>query len=294
MDDAQQLTKVLPRRSVATHLRDVWRYRELLVGMVRKELKVKYKNSSLGFLWSMLNPMLYLAVFYLVFSVFLKSGIPTFPVFLLSGLLVWNLFAGSVSGATAAITGNASLVQKVWFPREVLPFATIGAAFVHYLLQSGVLLGAVLVFRYDIAWSWLWMVIPALVVLLVFTAGVSLLLSSLNVYARDTQHLLELVMLAWFWMTPIVYQYRLVSDRLKGRYWLMLLNPMTSIVVAFQRAIYGKVEPVSKGVRQAILPRAGEWWYLRNLAIVFVGAVLVFIAGIKVYDRTEGNFAEEL
>ena len=106
------------------------------MGLVRKELKVKYKDSSLGFFWSMLNPAMYLVVFYVVFQIILGSGIPFFAIYLLSGLLAWNLFSGSVTGATGSIVSNGSLVNKVYFPREILPLATVGANLVHFFLQT--------------------------------------------------------------------------------------------------------------------------------------------------------------
>ena len=111
------------------------RYHELLVALVRKELKVRYKGSTLGFLWSLLNPLLYLAVFYYVFEVVLEAGIPNFAIFLLSGLLAWNLFSSSLLTGTGAIVDNGALVKKVYFPREILPLANVGASLVHFFLQ---------------------------------------------------------------------------------------------------------------------------------------------------------------
>src|SRR4051794_22004650 len=201
-------------------LADVWEYRELLGNLVRKELKVKYKNSALGFVWSLLNPMLYLVVFYLVFTVFLKASIPSFPIFLLAGLLPYNLYSAGLGGGTTSIVGNAGLVSKVWFPREILPLAAIGAALVHFGLQLLVLTGALVVFRYQPAWSYLPLIVPALITLLVLLAALAMTLAAVNVYARDTQHLLELVLLAWFWMTPIVYPY--VQVRQKVGDWALL------------------------------------------------------------------------
>lgn len=291
------LLLVLPRRSIREHIHDIWRYRELLGSLVRRDLKVRYKSSILGFLWSLLNPAMYLVVFYLVFQVFLKSGIPSFPIFLLSGLLAWNLFQSCLPLATGSIIDGASLVKKVWFPREILPLSAVGASLVHFVLQSSVLIGAIAVTRYPIHWSYLWLFFPALVVLLVFAAGLAILLSALSVYARDIRHLLELVLLAWFWMTPIVYPYRLVSDKLRNHAFVALLNPMTSVTLAMQRAMYGKVfgDLQSDGSRQHILPaNVNSLWYLRNLGIVAVGSVVLLLVAIKVFDRLEGSFAEEI
>ena len=285
---------VAPRRTVRQSIVGIWRYRELLVNLVRKELKVRYKNSSLGFLWSMLNPMMYLVVFYVVFQLVLKAGIPFFPVFLLSGLLAWNLFSASLAGSTGSITGNASLVNKVWFPREILPLATIGANFVHFLLQGLVLCGALVVFRFDVDWAYLWLVVPALLALLLLTAALSIFLAAANVYARDTQHLLELALLAWIWMTPIIYQWDLQARVIAERGWspmLTLLNPMTPIVLAFQRSLYG-IAITDDGMRQ--LPLESSLWYFRNLGIVMVVATVLLVLAMRLFARIEGSFSEEL
>ena len=294
MSDAPATTVVAPKRSVAQHLGSLWSYRELLGNLVRKELKVRYKNSALGFLWSLANPALYLLVFTIVFQVVLKAGIPSFAIFLLSGLLAWNLFSTSLGGAVGSITGNASLVNKVYFPREILPLAAIGANCVHFLLQAVVLLLAIAISPISFDLAWLWMVIPALAVLLLFTAACSVFLSCVNVYARDTQHLLELLLLAWFWLTPIVYQWALPAQKLEENGFspmLTLLNPMTPIVLALQRSLYGIVTS-EDGIR--LLPVEGQLWYLRNLGIVGAISFVLLLLAMKLFGRLEGDFAEEL
>jgi ABC-2 type transport system permease protein len=294
-----EATLVAPHRSVRQHLALIWQYRELLHGLVRKELKVRYKGSALGFAWSMLNPATSLAVYYLVFAVFLKSPIPYFAFFLLSGQLAWNLFTASIPAATASIVGNAPLIKKVYFPREVLPLATIGAAMVHFVLQSIVLLAALAVFRYDIDWGYLWLVLPAIVTLLLFTAALGIFLSAVNVYMRDLQHLMEIALMMWFWVTPILYQYTLISDRLAshGLSWTIRLNPLTSIVLAMQRGIwgraYGDLDP-DTGIRPLIIPDASQWWYLSNLLLVAAASIVLIVGAIKVFDHLEGNFSEEI
>jgi ABC-2 type transport system permease protein len=298
-DPEQFATLVAPHRSVREHLSLIWQYRELLHGLVRKELKVRYKGSALGFFWSMLNPATSLAVYYLVFAVFLKSPIPYFAFFLLSGQLAWNLFTASIPAATASIVGNAPLIKKVYFPREVLPLATIGAAMVHFFLQSLVLLAALAVFRYDIDWAYIWLAVPAIVTLLLFTAALGIFLSAVNVYMRDLQHLMEIALMVWFWLTPILYPYTLISDRLAehGLSWVARLNPLTSIVLAMQRAIwgraYGEVDEVT-GLPHLIIPDASQWWYLGNLAVVAGISCVLIVGAIKVFDHLEGNFSEEI
>jgi ABC-2 type transport system permease protein len=277
--------------------REVWRYRELLENLVRKELKVKYKNSALGFVWSLLNPALYLAVFYVVFQVVLKAGIPNFAIFLLAGLLPWNLFSASLGAACQSIVGNSSLVGKVWFPREILPLAAVGAALVHFFLQASVLVAALVVFRYAPSPAYVPVALLALLVLVVLAAALGIGLAAVNVPLRDTAHLLELALLAWFWVTPIVYQYQALGDRL-GEW--ALLNPLTPVVLAFQRAIYGEHQVEAGGssrlgtTTQGILPDESVLWYLRNVAVLGVVAVALLLGALWLFGRLEGDFAEEL
>lgn len=296
---AESTRIITARPTLRQRLTEIWRFRELLAGLVRKELKVKYKNSALGFLWSMLNPALYLGVFYLVFQVVLGSGIPLFAIFLLSGLLVWNLVSAALPGACGAVVSNSALVKKVYFPREILALAAVGASLVHFFLQGIVLLGALVIFRYPVSPTHLVLIPFALLALLLLTTGIGIFLAAVNVYVRDAQHLLELVLLAWFWMTPIVYQYRLVSDKLQEHgwpSWLPLLNPVTPIVLAFQRAIYNKVDATTRdGTVIHILPaHEGIWWYLSHLLIVSGVSVLLIMGALSVFGRLEANFAEEL
>jgi|SRR6266545_1128856 ABC-2 type transport system permease protein len=268
---------------------------ELLAELVRKDLKVKYKNSALGFVWSMANPLLYLAVFSLVFSVFLRNGVQNFAVLFMSGLLVWNFFNLATLSATGAVVGNANLVRKVRFPRIVLPLASVGFAGVHFVLQMLVFFVFLIPFYPDAFGVQLWLLLPALAVAATFTVAMSLLASSLNVRYRDVEHLLEIALLAWFWLTPIVYQVTLVRARLAegGLLWLFrvyMANPMTAVVVAMQRAIYN--HPVVDG--QEILPADGYSFYLQWLGVAAVISLALLGAGLWTFRRLQANFAEEL
>ena len=280
--------QVSQRPGPIARIGQVWRYRELLVNLTRKELKVKYKDSVLGFLWSLVNPLLYLVVFSIVFQEILRANVPYFAIFLLSGLLAWNLFSSGLGAATGSIVGNAGLVQKVWFPREILPLASIGASLVHFFLQLIVLVVALVAFRHEPAWGYIPALLPAMAVLLLWTVAFGLALSAVNVYLRDTSHLLELVLLAWFWFTAIVYPYRLVADRLGDAAWVMLLNPMVPVVLAFQRVIY------NPAASDAILPEASLGWYLRNLGLSGLAAGAALVGALVVFGRLEDNLGEEI
>jgi ABC-2 type transport system permease protein len=266
---------------------------ELLTELVRKDLKVKYKNSALGFIWSLANPLLYLAVFTLVFDKLLKNGIEAFPVLFMSGFLVWNFFNLATLSGTGSVVGNANLVRKVRFPRVVLPLSSVGFAAVHFVLQLGVLLVVLALFYRDAFGPQLVLLVPALAVVLVFATAMALLASALNVRFRDVEHLLEVILLAWFWLTPIVYPVTYVRDQLAGSPWLFRLymaNPMTGVVTAMQRAIY--VHPVTGG--RQILPAGGYGFYLTWLGVGGAIALALLAAGLWTFRRLQADFAEEL
>ena len=273
---------------------------ELLAELVRKDLKVKYKNSALGFVWSLANPLLYLAVFSLVFGFFLKNNVPWFAVLFMSGFLIWSFFNSAALDATGAVVGNANLVKKVRFPRVVLPLASVGFAGVHLVLQLLVFFLFLVPAYPDAFGPQLWLLVPALAVTVVFTTAMALLASSLNVRYRDVQHLLEIALLAWFWLTPIVYPVTVVRDQL-ARHGLLELfkfymaNPMTAVVVTAQRAIY--VHPVvtdSEGKLVQVLPAGGYGFYLQWLGVAAAISAVLLVVGLWTFSRLQADFAEEL
>jgi len=293
-----QATIVKPQITVRERIARIMQRRELLIGMVRNELKIKYKNSVLGFAWSLLNPLLYLVVFYIAFTIILGSGIPAFPIWLLSGLLVWNLFSTGLGAATGSVVANSGLVKKVSFPREILPLAAVGSMLVHFFLQSAVLFVVLAIVRWDVAWWYIPLLPVALAVLLLLTSALGILLSAINVYLRDTSHFLELALLAWFWVTPIVYAFQLVAVRPGWAKWPWFANPVTPIVLIFQRAIYARLDNVHtvNGVRTVtpLLPHWPYWGFVAYLGYSLVFALIVMTLAIRVFGRSEANFAEEL
>ncbi|HEX6261359.1 MAG TPA: ABC transporter permease [Actinomycetota bacterium] len=307
----QTRTSESPRFKFLERIRAVLGRREVIGNLTGKEMKVKYKSTILGVLWSMLNPLLYLVVFWVVFTVFLPSGIPDFAVFLLSGLLVYSLYSNALQTGTASVVDNAPLVTKVAFPREVLPLSAVGASLVNFAYQFIVLLLFMIVIGYDF-WGWNLLLIPvALAVLLLFTTAVVMGTAALNVRYRDTRHLVELSLLAWFWVTPIVYSASVVMGRLDV--WaqrIFLANPLAPIVLAFQRGLYGYRLAGScgdSGVEdalparlaeipgcQAVLPDAGLTWYYWRLGLVAAASLLLIAITWRIFFRMSGDFAEEL
>lgn len=279
-----------------SRLRELWGYREILANLVRKELKVKYTASFLGAIWSLLNPVVFLAVFSFVVVV-LDNRVPDFPVFLLSGLLAWNLFSASLLSGSSAVIDNSNLVKKVAFPREILPLASVGVALVDFVLQTGVLLLYIVISGHGIGVQALVLYPLAFVTLMVFATATTLWTSAVNVRYRDVGHLLNLGLLVWFWITPIVYQAALVQNVLVSReiagvsLWnLYLVNPLASIVLGFQRALYG--DPMQDN--QQVLPDVSVAWQAGVLAIVLAVSSVLLLLAWRSFFRRSGDFAEEL
>jgi ABC-2 type transport system permease protein len=287
-----ELRVIAARRSNRTHVAEIWEYRELLLGLVNKELKVRYKNSVLGFFWSMAQPVFLLVVYGVAFSI-LKAGFDQFAVWLMCGLVVWTFAATTLGTSVQSITSNQHLVSKVSFPRAVLPLASLGASLVHFALQSIAFGVVLLVLRHEIDWSYVWLLPIAAAVLTLFLSSLALLLATINVYARDTQHLLELALQGLFWAIPILYEYQRMSNWFVGHgwpSWTPLLNPFTSVIITFQRAIYGTAYAGDR----PLLPDLDQWWYLRNLGLLAVFSALLLAFGLRMFDKAEGNFAEIL
>lgn len=294
--DVIERTSEPPKLRVVARVRELGAYREILLNLVRKELKVKYTASVLGAVWSLLNPVVFLAVFTFV-TIMLGNDIPNYPVYLLSGLLAWNLFSVALGQGTRAVIDNANLVKKVYFPREILPLSVIGVALVDFVLQSSVLLLFMVVIGYGFHLGALVLYPLAFVALLVFTLAMVFWVSALNVRYRDIQHLIGLALLVWFWFTPIVYPGALVQQELMSRSILgvslwnpFLLNPLAGIIFGFQRALYGVVSPGG----HPVLPDVSIGWLAAVLGAVLVGSLVLLSFTWRLFFRLSGDFAEEL
>ena len=262
----------------------MWTYRDLIRNLVVRDLKVRYKSSILGIAWSWLNPLLMMLVYTLLFTVFLKNdSIDHYPVFLLCGLLTWNFFNDSVLQGTTSIVSNAHLIKKVYFPREILPLSVVLSNLVNFLISLPVFFLLVYISGARLTW-WALLLPVTLLIQVVFTLGLSYFLATLNVFFRDTQIILGVVMLAWFFLTPVFYSIRTVPERASilgvafdPRLWLRRLNPMASIVASYRDVLY--------------------WGSPTGLDFLFrtaATAVIMLIVGYAFFVRFSSRFGEEV
>lgn len=269
-------------------LRDVWGFRELLGLLVRRELKVRYKDSALGFVWSLLRPLALLLVYYVALGKFLgaERAIPDFAIYIFTGLTVWQLFAEVVSSGTGAVIGNAGLVKKVYLPTEVFPLSTVGSGLVNLGVQLGILVVATAVLGvFPTGGRWLYLPL-AVVLVLVWGTALGMLLGALNVYLRDVQYLVEIGLMVMFWSTPVVYSWEqvlLVSENASWVQQVYLANPAAVAVLGLQQVFHvsGDGLPVPDGLAT------------RMLLLTAVGAVVLWVAH-RAFGRLSGNFAQEL
>lgn len=262
----------------------LYRFRELVYNLVQRELKARYKNSVLGFIWSLLNPLGMMVVFTIVFGVLMpNNNIPNYPIFLLCGLLPWNYFSASVMSGTNSIVANGNLVKKVYFHREVLPIATVLANLVNFLLALVVLFAAMIVLRMPLS-PWLVLLPVVILIQTCFTLGIVFLLSTFQVFYRDTLIVLDVILLAWFFLTPVFYpismlptSYTILGITIDVQRAMYILNPMASLINMYRDLLY--------------------WGYRTDLDFVWrtsLTALGVLTIGYWVFVRYSGEFGEEV
>jgi len=261
------------------NIRKLFSYSELLVSLTKKELKVKYRGSVLGFLWSLLNPILVMVVYSFVFSIIMRLGVEDYAIFLISALLGHNFLANSVSYGTGAIVANGNLVNKIYFPREILPLSVVFANLVNFLFELIALFIVLTVMGYKF---YMYLYLLPLIILIQFflVAGATLLVSALNVFFRDLQHLISIIMMVWFFATPIIYPLDMVPEAFR---WILLLNPMTTFTMMYRNLFY------------YVNHRPGFEMYPYYFTIYTVAvSFLVFFIGYFIFKKLEPRFAEEI
>jgi lipopolysaccharide transport system permease protein len=210
-------------------------YRELLLNLAARDLKIRYKQSLLGIAWAVLQPFALMVVFSVIFSLFVKvktPGIP-YPVFSYVALVPWTYFANALTLGVSSLVGNANLVGKIYFPREVLPLASLVGCFADFLVAATIFAGMLLYYHIGLTLQVLWL--PGIIVLqMAFMFGVMLILSAANVFYRDIRLLLPFLLQLWMYVTPVIYPLSVIPPRFR---WLFSLNPMTGVIDGYRRVI---------------------------------------------------------
>jgi len=247
--------------------------RDLLRELIARDIKLRYRGSLLGILWTLLNPLAELIVLYFVFSTVLKVDIPNFPAYLFTGLIVYGWFQTSVNFATGAVVSNRELVRRPGVPVMILPIVTVASNLVHFLLSLPILFGLLLVTGVPIASTIV--ALPALIAIeFVLILGFAYPVATINVWFRDTQHVLRIALQLLFYLTPVFYQTSTVPDRLQ---WFFRINPLAHMVDLYR----------------AVLMR-GEWPNPQSLMYVSLVATVMLLAGLAWFRHASDRFADEL
>jgi lipopolysaccharide transport system permease protein len=255
------------------HLSELYRYRDLLWLWTLREVQVRYKQSLLGIGWAVLQPLALTAIFTVVFSLLVRvdTGDIPYPIFSYTALVPWTFFSTSLSFGIASLVNNMNLVTKIYFPREILPLASVGAAFVDFLVSAAILAGMMLIYGITPSWTSLW-VVPLLVLQVALMVAVVLLGSAVLVFFRDVRFVVPLLTQVWMYATPIIYPVDLVPERFQTLYFL---NPMAGIIDGYRRVLL-----------------SGETPRLDSLGLGAVVSLLLLTVGYVSFKRAEPVFAD--
>lgn len=251
---------------------NIYSYRELLKTSVQKDIRGKYKGAWLGIVWSLLNPLLLLTVYSIIFPYILKVNVENYTMYLCVALLPWTFFTSTVTTGTFSVITNGNILKKVYFPREIIPISVVISGTVNFLISCVVIVLFLIVSGVGITWTAL--LFPVILILqFLITLAIVFMLSAFTVYIRDLEHFVSLALLVLFYGTPIVYTMDSIPEKLK---WVLNLNPMTHVIEAYRDILYYQR-----------MPNIG------NILILFGIAVLGVMIGYKIFDKLQRNFAEE-
>ncbi len=252
---------------------DLAHYRDLVLVLTQKEIKVRYKSNVLGYLWSIGNPLAFAFVYYVVFKVILDVKIKNYPLFLICGLFPWQWFANSVNVAPSTFLGNASIIKKTNFPRNIIPLAVVLQDGFHFVLSLPVIVLFLFIFHQTPHLSWIYGVPTLLIAHGLMTYGAVLLIATLNLFFRDMERLTVIMVTFGFYLTPVLYSLEMIPERHRH---LVVYNPMAPLMISWRKLLlHGEIEP-------------------RLLAISMGYAVLSFAIGYMVYRKLSWKFPEVL
>ena len=254
-------------------LQEVAKYKHMLVSSVKKDLRSRYRGSVLGFLWTFINPLTQLIIYSIVFPYLLRTSQENYPMYVFTALLPWIYFVSSLQNSTTCIVANSNLVKKIYFPRLVLPIAVSTTGIVNYIFGLVIVIPSLIITGVKIT-PFILLLPLIMIVNYIFVTGFCFILSSLYVYFRDLEHIIGIITLVWFYLTPVVYG----PDMFPENIWNILKwNPMTQFISAYRNVLmFGK---------------APETW---TFVVITIMSLLLFYVGTIIFDKLQKNFAEEL
>lgn len=254
-------------------IREIYNYREFLKTNIKKDIRGKYKASFLGILWSFINPLLMALVYAIVFPFILKNSQDNYVTYIVIAILPWNWFTTVISQGTFCILGNADIIKKVYFPREILPLSTATSGLVNYFISVPIILIFLLCSGIGFSFNILWLPLIA-ITQYILTIGIILITSAIDVYIRDAEYIINFIVTMLFYATPVLYSTTLFPEKYR---WLLYLNPMTTIINCYRDIFYYKQSP-----------------HLAALLGVLAFSIILLIIGTLVFKKLKKGFAEEV
>ncbi len=255
------------------YFKEIFKYSEFLKSNVKKEIRGKYKGSFLGVLWSFINPLLSVVVYAIVFHYIMRFNIEHYLIYLIAGIIPWTFFTTSINSGMNSILFNANIIKKVYFPREILPISSVTSGLVNFIISCIIILIFAIFSGVGIGFSLLFLPI-VVIIQYIFTLGIVFVLSAIEIYVKDIEHIVNFIISMLFYVTPILYTPEYVPERMR---FILQLNPMAYIIEAYHDIFYYKQIP-----------------NMYNLGIIFIISMLIFVLGHKVFRRLQKGFAEEV
>jgi ABC-2 type transport system permease protein len=256
-----------------SQLKELFNYREMMYNLVRKDLRTRYKGSFLGFLWTFINPLLQLIIYTIVFSTIMRVNVDKFYIYLFVALIPWIFFTSAIQGGATSILAGKDLIKKIYFPRLIMPISVVNAAFMNMLFSMVIVFLAIGIS--GIGFSKYIFFLPIIMILEYLLAlGLAFIFSALNVFFRDLEHILGIIIMGWFYLTPIVYTVDMIPPQYLN---LFYLNPMTNIIIAYRDILYFKQMPDFSTLWQIL-----AW----SIGLIVIGYLL--------FQKLQRRFVEEL
>lgn len=255
------------------HFRELYNYRSMLYNLVKRDLRGRYKGSILGFLWNFILPLTQIIVYIAVFTIVFRQNLEDYYIYLIVGMIPWTLFSESLSAGSGSVIDNAPLVSKIYFPRTIIPLSVILSKLVTFAISMTIVLTVIAVSGHGFEPFALATLPIALIILLMFTVGATMFFAALDVYMRDIQYTVTVVLMVFIWLTPIMYSKAFIDNDLFQT--ILSLNPLTHLIGLFQDILYW-----------GELPSLGAWM----LSLVIASVML--IVGYLVFNRLSKDFAE--
>lgn len=253
--------------------RDLKKYKEFLKSNVKKDIRGKYKGSFLGILWSFINPLLSVLVYAIVFPYIMRIKVDNYLIYLITGIIPWTFFTSSINMGIISVLSNADIIKKVYFPRIILPISTVTSCLVNFLISCVIILLFCIFSGVGISFNLLWLPLIA-VIQYIMLLGFTFILSAIQMYMRDIEHIVNFILSMTFYVTPILYTPDIFPKSLS---WILKLNPMAYLVNAYRSIFFYKSTPDIVG-----------------LGIVGLFSIIIFVIGYIIFEKLQKGFAEEV